>query len=107
MLPDGVRSVAVLRNLNDTIECRFGQEWVRALGRYEMGETLKVRGKIKGDSRPSDTATLAPATANLRPCAPSSGNPENWRRIGERPEWAKLRRDSVAAKHAERALNRT
>jgi hypothetical protein len=39
-------AVATLRNENDLIECRFPADQSRALGRYNNGEPLKVRGKI-------------------------------------------------------------
>jgi hypothetical protein len=42
-------AVAVLRNNNDTVECRFSADWARDLGRYNNGEVLKVRGKLSNN----------------------------------------------------------
>jgi hypothetical protein len=39
-------AVAALRNNDDPIECRFSSDWAKELGRYNNGETLKVRGKL-------------------------------------------------------------
>ncbi|WBU29025.1 hypothetical protein OOZ54_20530 [Rhodopseudomonas palustris] len=47
LYPDGQgAAVAALRNGGDMIECRFPAESSKALGRYNNGEELKVRGKI-------------------------------------------------------------
>jgi hypothetical protein len=42
-------AVAVLRNQNNPIECRFPADQSRVLGRYNSGEVLKVRGKISSN----------------------------------------------------------
>ena len=46
LYPDGEGAVAAIRNGGDSIECRFSSASSRALGRYNNGEELKVRGKI-------------------------------------------------------------
>ena len=48
VLPDGRpgHSIAVLKTGNDTVECRFGPEWANHLGRFDIGESIKFRGKI-------------------------------------------------------------
>src|ERR1700722_3078521 len=44
--PDGPGAVVPLKNGDKMIECRFNAQWSRQLGRYNNGESLKVRGKI-------------------------------------------------------------
>lgn len=47
ILPDGQsRSIVVLRDDKDTIECRFGAEWSNAVARKDIGDTMRIRGKI-------------------------------------------------------------
>jgi hypothetical protein len=47
ILPDGPgRSIVVLRDDKDTIECRVGPQWSNVIARLDIGETLRVRGKI-------------------------------------------------------------
>lgn len=40
------RSIVILRDAKDTIDCRFGPQWGDAIGRLATGETLRVIGKI-------------------------------------------------------------
>jgi len=44
--PDGNQAGVVLRNDNDTIECRFGPQWKNSLLRLSLGDLLRVHGKI-------------------------------------------------------------
>lgn len=47
LYPDGQgAATAALRNDTNPIECRFPADQSRALGRYNNGDSLKVRGKI-------------------------------------------------------------
>ncbi|MHB8886528.1 MAG: OB-fold nucleic acid binding domain-containing protein [Methylovirgula sp.] len=59
ILPDGSdRSVVVLRDHKDTIECRFGPEWSNTIARLSIGDTLHVLGKISPNQNGSQLYLL-------------------------------------------------
>jgi hypothetical protein len=59
ILPDGSdRSIVVLRNDKDTIECRFGPYWSNAVARLDAGDTLRVWGKISPNQNGSQLYLL-------------------------------------------------
>ena len=46
LLPEGERSIGVLKSESDTIECRFRKYWKEKLNSLKKGDTIKVIGKI-------------------------------------------------------------
>jgi hypothetical protein len=59
ILPDGPgRSIVVLKDEKDTIECRFGPQWSNAVARLDIGDTLRVFGKISDNQNGSQLYLL-------------------------------------------------
>lgn len=58
ILPEGERSIGVLKSDSDVIECRFGKYWKEKLSSLGKGDPIKVIGKISNNQNGSQLYLL-------------------------------------------------